>query len=331
MMKKGFLLLLMCCLLLPGCGEKQPIIHNATYLDLFDTVTTVMGAAESHEAFGQEAQKIYERLQDFHRLFDIYNDYDGINNIKTVNDNAGIAPVKVDAAIIELLKTCREYYHLTGGKVNVAMGSVLRLWHEARSAGLANPETAKLPDTDALARAKEHISFDSVLIDETALTVYITDPEVSLDVGAVAKGWACQKVAELAPDGMLISIGGNVCATGPKYEDGIPWTVGIQNPDGGDYLKKLPITGGAMVTSGDYQRTYEVSGKRYHHIIDPNTGMPSEYWRSVTVVCSDSALADCLSTALFLLPLEEGKALADRCNAQAVWVDKEGKQWSSVP
>ena len=122
---------------------------------------------------------------------------------------------------------------------------------------------------------------------------------------------------------------GNVCATGSKYEDGTPWVVGVENPDGGEYLRKISITDGAVVTSGDYQRTYEVDGKQYHHIIDPATGMPSEYWRSVTVVCDDSGLADALSTALFLMPLEEGKSLVAQCNAKALWVDGTGQIYTT--
>ena len=172
------------------------------------------------------------------------------------------------------------------------------------------------------------MDFDNVIIDETASTVYLSDAEMSLDVGAIAKGWAVQQVAENAPKGMLISVGGNVCATGAKA-DGSAWVVGVQNPDGGEYLRKISITGGAVVTSGDYQRTVTIDGKAYHHIIDPETGMPSTYWRSVTVVCADSALADALSTALFVLPLEEGKALAKECGAKVLWLDAEGKQYTT--
>ena len=123
-------------------------------------------------------------------------------------------------------------------------------------------------------------------------------------------------------------MGGNVCATGPKDEDGTPWRVGVQNPDGGDnYLHTLNITGGSVVTSGDYQRCYMVDGKIYHHIIDPATLYPSEYWRSVTVLCADSGLADALSTALFLLPYEEGLALAEASGAEALWVNEAGEQF----
>ena len=324
-MKKCTAILLLLAMLLSGCAAATQQ-HNATYLDLFDTVTTVIGGGTAAQ-FRQNAQNIYEALARYHRLFDIYNDYDGIANLKTVNDNAGVAPVKVDPAVIELLLTCKEYYVLTGGKVNAAMGSVLRLWHEARTAGLNDPENARLPDAEALVKAAEHTNMDNVIIDEKASTVFLADPEMSLDVGAIAKGWAAQRVAENAPAGMLISVGGNVCATGAKA-DGSFWRIGVQDPaGGGEYLQRLRLEKGAAVTSGDYQRTYTVEGKQYHHIIDPASQMPERLWRSVTVVCPDSALADALSTALFLLPLEQGQALAERSGAQALWYDAAGNEY----
>lgn len=326
-MRRFLALLLGICILFCGCAGQKPDVYNTVYLNLFDTVTTVMGTASSREAFLLQANQIYNKLLYYHQLFDIYNSYEGIVNLKTVNDRAGIAPVVVDSAIIQLMLDCKEYYTLTGGKVNAAMGSVLQLWHEAREQGLNNPDNAKLPDADALALAAQHTDFDSVIIDEAASTVYICDPELSIDVGAIAKGWAAQRVAEAAPEGMLISVGGNVCATGAKLPDGTPWVVGIQNPDGsGNHLHTIRLSGGAVVTSGDYQRTYTVDGKAYHHIIDPATQMPSEYWQSVTVICADSALADALSTALFLLPLAEGQTLAKQCSAEVFWLDKENNE-----
>lgn len=315
--------------LLAGCavagGAPEPTIYQASFLTLFDTVTVIKGSAESEKAFGDTAQLIHDELLRYHQLFDIYNDYEGLNNLKTVNDQAGIAPVTVDQAIIDLLTDCKDYYKLTGGKVNVAMGSVLHLWHVARNEGLDDIANARLPDMEQMEAASAHTDIGCIVIDEEASTVYISDPETRLDVGAVAKGWAAQRAAEIAPEGWLLSVGGNVCATGPKYE-GTPWVIGVRDPEGAadDYLHTLYVSGGSVVTSGDYQRTYMVEGKFYHHIIDPETLMPSEYWRSVTIICEDSGLADALSTALFLMDQEHGQRLLEQCGAEAMWVDGAG-------
>ena len=330
---KRILALVLALALLTGCGAPAPQAdtqqqYTATFLTLFDTVTTIIGRAESEEAFQEKTQVIHDDLLRYHELFDIYNDYDGVNNLKTINDHAGIAPVKVDKAIIELLLDCKEYYDFTGGRVNVMMGSVLQLWHEARNDGINDPQHAKLPNMEALQEAANHCSFDALVIDETASTVYVSDPEARLDVGAIAKGWATQRAAENAPAGMLLSVGGNVCATGPKLPDGTPWVIGIQDPNAADKnLHTVFVTDTSVVTSGDYQRTYLVEGKSYHHIIDPDTLMPSAYWRSVSIICPDSGLADALSTALFLMDREEGEALALQCGAEVLWVDAAGQEY----
>ena len=319
-------------LLLTGCAfrGKERKQYQATFLTLFDTVTYVSGLADSQEDFSAQAQEIHDELLVYHRLFDIYNEYDGINNLKTVNDMAGVAPVQVDGEIIRMLTDCRDYYELTSHRVNTAMGSVLSLWHETRTAGLDDPASAELPDADSLAEASRHVSWEDVILDPQASTVYLADPELRLDVGAVAKGWSVQQVARNAPDGLLISVGGNVCATGPKDASGTPWVVGITDPYGGsEYLHTLYITDQAVVTSGDYQRYYVVDGKVYHHIIDPDTLYPAQLWRAVTVVCPDSGLADALSTALFLMSREDGQRLLEQCGAEAMWMDAEGNLFYS--
>lgn len=327
-MKRSVCILLLLTILLSGCANVVPVSdqkqYNATFLDAFDTVTTIVGRANTEEEFQSKAQNVHDELMYYHQLFDIYNEYDGIYNLKTINDSAGITPVQVDRAIIELLTDCKTYYKVTGGKVNAAMGSVLKLWHEARTDSIDDPLNAYLPDPDKLKAATAHTDMDTVIIDEDACTVYISDPETRLDVGAIAKGWAVQRVSETAPKGLLISVGGNVCATGPKDENGSPWVVGIQNPDGDDYLHTVYVSGGSVVTSGDYQRYFVVDGTPYHHIIDPQTLQPSTYWRSVSIVCGDSGLADALSTALFLLPQSEGQALLTQFGAEAMWVDSDG-------
>lgn len=330
MMKRLFALFFIFCLLLSGCAvppEPQQQ-YTATFLTLFDTVTTIIGRGTSEEDFTAKAQAIHDDLLYYHQLFDIYKDYEGLHNLKTINDNAGIQPVKVDKTLLTFLSDCKDYYAITQGRVNVAMGSVLRLWHDTRDRGIRDPQNAVLPSLEDLSIAKDHTSMDSILLDWEASTVYITDPETSLDVGAVAKGWATQRAAENAPAGMLISVGGNVCATGPKTADGTPWVIGIQDPDTPDKnLHTLYVPGGCVVTSGDYQRTYMVDGVYYHHIIDPETLMPGNFWRSVSVLCEDAGLADALSTGLFLMDREQGEQIARQYGAEVLWVDAQGQEF----
>jgi thiamine biosynthesis lipoprotein len=327
-MKKylGFMLAL---LLLCGCAPKAEK-YEATFLSLFDTVSTVIGFDESEENFMQTAQDIHDELEEYHRLYDIYNTYEGINNLRTINDNAGVAPVEVDRKIIELLMFCRDMYYETDGAVNICMGSVLSLWSEARKSGMDDPENAALPDREALLNASQHTDISSLIIDEKNSTVYISDPLMRLDVGAVGKGYAVEKVTDNIPEGMVLSVGGNVSASGQK-PGGQSWVVGVQDPfsEAGDHLFTVGINTQSVVSSGDYQRKYTVDGKEYHHIISPETLMPADKYSNVTVICEDSAYADVLSTALFILDESEGEKLLEKYGAEAVWVYNDGTQYFS--
>lgn len=315
------LLLSLLAFLLLGCAQSEKQVYQTMFIDVFDTITTLRGYDVSQEAFDKYAQQAHDALLEYHNLFDIYTDYTG--GLKQVNDNAGSAPVKVAEPVIALLKDCRDFYTRTDGRVNVAMGSVLSLWHDAREAGLSDPEHAALPDRAALEAAAEHVSFDTVEINEADSTVFLTDAAQSLDVGAVAKGWAAQRVSQLLPEGYMLNVGGNVCTRGKK-PDGSSWNVAVQSPNlNEDNLCVVQLTGQSLVTSGDYQRSYTVDGKAYHHIIDPDTLMPSTYWRSVSILAGDSGVADALSTALFLLPLERGQELAKKFGVEVMWVDAD--------
>ena len=344
MIKHGIAAALAAAILLPlaACGpqaqppgpEPERTRYEATFLTLFDTVTTIVGYAQEKEAFAEQARFIHDELEVYHQLYDIYNDYPGVNNIKTINEQAGAAPVVVDRRIIDLLLEAREMYDRTGGKVNVAFGSVLSIWHAYREAGIDDPAGARLPPMDALREAARHTGIGGVIIDEAASTVYLSDPEMSLDVGAIAKGYATQQVCAAARErgitSLLVSVGGNVCAIGSQDGRGTPWKVGVQDPvdrESGQYLQVLGLVDETLVTSGSYQRYYTVDGKTYHHIIDPDTLMPADYFTAVTVRSTDSGVADALSTALFNLPYEEGKALVDAMEGtEAMWVLRDGTQ-----
>lgn len=320
-----------------ACGRPTASRYQAQFLQLFDTVTTIVGYADSEAQFKEISEQVYVQLEEYHQLYDIYNDYEGVANLKTINDKAGIAPVKVDPRIIDLLLLAREIYGLTEGKVNVAMGSVLSIWHDYREAGTQDPDAAKLPPMELLKEAKMHTDMDAVLIDREANTVYLPDAKMKLDVGAIAKGYAVERIAQnLENQGirsLLLSVGGNVRAIGGKMADEKNkesyWTIGIQNPDKSSEqpdLFSMMIDGLSVVSSGVYERYYTVDGVRYHHIIDPDTLMPLNNFAQVTLICPDSGMADALSTYVFNLSLEEGKAFIESLEGvEACWVTPEGE------
>lgn len=335
----GWLMLVMALVIagIAGCAEsRQQKEFDVRYLDCFDTITSVTVCMEQEEKFRELEPDIHELLLKYHRLFDIYNNYDGINNMKTINDNAGIKPVEVDREILNILGFAVEAYDLTDGKINVAMGSVLSVWHDYRSAGLQKPELAKTPNMSQLEEANQYTDIKKIKIDRDASTVYLPDSSMQLDVGAVAKGYAVGKLCEFLKErgitSAIVSAGGNVQTMGTRA-DGTPWRVGIQNPDTSSknvYLHALRLEDMSLVTSGTYQRFYTVDGIRYHHIINPDTLAPWNEYQAVTILCGDSALADALSTAVFNMPLEQGRELIESLeDTEAIWVMPDGKEITS--
>ncbi len=309
--------------------------YSAVFFDLFDTVTTLTGYAESQQAFDQIASEAEAELTRLHRIFDPYHRYEGVPNVCLLNQTAAQAPVQVGEELFSVLLLMREWQPRLGSSVNIAMGSVLSLWHDARTQADADAGSAAIPDENALREAALHTELADVTLDADARTVYYKDSLLKLDLGAVAKGYAAQRMADWLAARMpsyLLSIGGNVCAGDPPMDGRAGWTVSIQDPahaedaDAWQYsLALLCVHNVSVVTSGDYQRYYWVDGVRMHHIISPQTLMPAAENRSVTIICGDSAVADILSTALFILPYEQGRALADGLDGvEAVWQTASG-------
>lgn len=343
MKKKLLSLFLAVCMLLPMCllsSCREESNKYTTYsFAYFDTVTTVIGYEKNQEDFDARAAKILEDLGEYHKLFTIYHRYEGMENLCTVNElqNGMHRTVTVDARIIEMLLYVKEMYQMTNGKVNVAMGSVLSVWHDYREAGINDPSKATLPPMELLESASQHTDIDCVVIDKEKSTVTLTDPEMKLDVGAIAKGYAVEMVARSLEEegvcGYILNVGGNVRTVGAQ-EGGKKWLVGIDNPNGegeNAYFAKVDLAGEALITSGSYQRYYLVDGERYHHIIDPATLMPAKGYLSVSVICSDSGMGDALSTALFCMPLSEGMELVNALDGvEALWVLEDGARHTSL-
>ena len=319
--------LLLCSLGLSGCGGLSK--HTETYYTYFDTVTTVTmyGSARDFDAVCSIVEPMLER---YHRAGDIYHEYSGEVNACTLNRMAGKGPVIVSAELLELLSFGKEMYDATGGMCNIAMGAVFSLWHDCREAAIAG-ESPTVPSDAALLAEAQHADIRQLRLDRANRTAELADEAMRIDLGAIAKGYAAERIAQALEaegyDHIALNIGGNVRTIGGKTqrED---WVAGIQDPDAetdSAFLLRVSLAGEALVTSGSYQRFYEYNGVRYHHIISPTSLHPENRYVSVTVRARDSGLADALSTALFNMEYEDGFNYINQLDdAEACWVFANG-------
>ena len=327
---------LMLALILPGHAEMNR--YNSVFMDTFDTVITMIGFADSQATYDTWSDAVHQQYIYMHKLFDTYHSYEdeGIVSVYTLNQKAAKEPIKVDPILYGLLKFCKSHYELCQGQTNVAMGSVLSIWHDYRDAGLNDPLHAQLPPMEALEAAVKHTDIGNLILDDENKTVFFADPDMKLDVGAVAKGYATEIVSQMLLgsdlNSFIISAGGNVRLGNPPLDGRKGWGVGIQDPDGAvlglsDIVETLYIANLSVVTSGDYQRFYTVDGKNYHHLIDPDTLMPGEHFRSVSIITKDSGYADLLSTAAYLMPYEESRAFVESLEGvEAIWLFPDGSK-----
>ena len=262
------------------------------------------------------------------------------------------------------LTILREVSQRSGGAFDITMHPVVTLWNidawaagqgevpmqqtvagegetqEPQSSGVPAQEprptdtatSGILPTSDQITQALSHTGYEAITIENN--TLYLP-ADRSLDLGAAGKGIACDAIADFLKEsevsGAVISVGGSVLTYGSK-PDGTPWQVAIVNPlDTTKQLGTLSLTGEWFVsTSGDYERYVEVDGIRYHHILNPDTGYPAASGvRSVTIVCESGILSDALSTACFVLGVEEGMELAESYGAKALFVDEAGQIFMS--
>lgn len=324
------LLLVICLLALTGCSGKELNRYTHSFFGTFDTFIVLTGYADSQETFDKAAQLCESEFRRYHELFTAYNHSKSVENIFNLNEKAWKAPVPVCAEMMELLSFCKAQAAVSPA-VNPAMGRVLSLWHSARSDAEFDPYNAAIPAMEELLAANEHTDLADLILDEEAMTVFFADEKLRLDLGAIAKGYAAEKVAEKVADIIPVfslNAGGNIVSG--KSHDGKGWKVGVQHPDkalisdDNTYLCTLQAENCAIVTSGDYQRYFWADGQRWHHLIDPQTLLPASQCRAVTVIAPTSTLADWLSTAAFVLPYEQARALVEESGAQALWYLPDG-------
>lgn len=323
--------------LLTSCKSKDVLSkHSDSFIGTFDTVITVVAYTDKEEDYIENYNYIRDRFQYFNNLFDIYNSYDNIVNLKNINNMAGKKPVKVSQDIIDVLLFSKQVYKDTKGEVNIAFGSVLSVWQDIKNAVEEGSEINWNYYDNELKLAAEHVDIDDIIIDDRENTVFLADEDMSIDLGSIGKGYAEQKIIEdlrrKGIENLLINAGGSILVTGKKMGDA--WIVGVQNPDlqaNNQIYMKISLNDEAMVSSGNYQRFFTIGEKRYHHIIDKDTLYPSDNFASVTLVSDNSAVGDALSTALFNMDVVEGKALVNSMEGyEALWIYDDGYMENTI-
>lgn len=307
--------------LFSSCSKIEEIEpRSATSFDFFDTFTTLTSYRdEKEEEFEENKVLVFSTLSYYHKLTDIYHEYEGMNNLCTVNLMAGKERVEVSKDLIDFVLYALEISEKCDNKVNIMMGSITKVWKDSRV----------LPTIEGLEEKNKHTSPSLLVIDTINNTLYITDKDASIDVGAFSKGYAVEKCAELLENKGInsysINSGGNIRVIGTK-PNGKGWKTGIKDPEGSSTIKlSLELKNASCVTSGGYERFIELDGKKYSHIIDPETLYPTERYLSVTIISPHSSDADSLSTALSNTTREEGeKIIKGFPSTGVIWIEKDG-------
>lgn len=281
-----------------------------------------------------ELKVVHSQRQDAQQAIDAaYREIDRIEALTSswressetsrINRAAGIAPVAVAPELLQLIRRAVKVSELTDGAFDLTFASVGKLWD-------FKAEEPRLPDPEAVAEALERVGYRHIVVDESAGTVFLDQPGTRIGFGAIGKGYAANRAAEVLKElgvaSAVVNAGGDLIAYGER-EDGEPWSVGIADPVAADRVfAYVRLSGLAVVTSGDYESFVEIDGRRYAHILDPRTGYPVDHLSSVTIVCADAELADALATATFVLGPQQGMRLVNRLRGvEALMVEPGGK------
>ena len=244
------------------------------------------------------------------------------SGVVAINERAGIAPVKVRADLLDVLEKALHYAALSDGAFDPTVGPLVQLW------GIGT-DAQRIPGDEEIARALELVNWRDVVIDREAGTAFLRRPGMALDLGAIAKGYAGDEAVRIAREARVkravFDLGGNIVTLGWRdQKKSLPWRIGIQNPVSGrgSYIGVVPVHDTSVVTSGVYERYFESEGKRYHHLLSTADGCPVENGLlSVTIVTAGSTDADALSTVVFTLGFERGRALIDTIpGAEAIFI-----------
>lgn len=311
------ILLLIYPTLLTGCASEKVATRSDFVLDTVVTIT-LYGTDNSDLLTAP-----FEKIRELNDKFDAFSEN---SEIAQINAAAGKEKVTVSQETFDLIALGIEYGEKTQGALDITIGPLVTLWN------IGEKRTGTVPSAEDIESARQKVDYRKVQLDKENRTVYLEEEGMALNLGAVAKGYIGDRVKEmLTEEGVtsaIINLGGNVVLLG-GHTKRQPFQVGIENPldTSSENIGVLSVRDCSIVTSGDYERYFtDASGKRYHHIIDPATGYPADTGlHQVTVIDDQSARADALSTACFVLGKDRAEALLKDLGVDAVFVTTDNQ------
>ncbi len=282
-----------------------------------------MGTSVSVELWHADAavgeQLVADVIAEYRRIDELMSTYKDSSEISRVNRDAEHAPVRISAELYELIERSLEISHRSDGAFDISYESVGYLY---------DFRARERPGSEQIERALAAIDFRAIELDAQHSTIAFTRPGMRINLGGIAKGYAVERAAQwLRARGVahaVLNAGGDTRVLGDRR--GEPWVVGIRHPRAAaDVITRMPLIDEAISTSGDYERFFEENGERYHHIINPGTGRPTDELMSVTVIGPDAVLTDALSTTVFVLGMDPGLELIETfAGYEAIVVDRSG-------
>lgn len=327
---KKYIKLLLCLLtflILSGCAKeevepeisKEPIKQTEMLMGTVISITLYDYKDESSAT--EILNKSFEKVSELEKTLSIN---ESGTEVDKINEMAGKEAVKVSDDTFNVIKSGLEFSELLKGKFDITIGPLVKLWNI--------PEATDIPTQEEINSVLPLININDIVLNEADKTVFLTKPNMVIDLGGIAKGYAADVLSEiLTNEGInsaIIDLGGNIYAHGIK-PSGDSWKIGIQNPfsDRGEIVGVISVESKSIVTSGIYERYIEKDGVKYHHILNPETGFPYENdIAGITIVSDSSCTGDALSTSVFALGIEEGlKFVEGLDNVDAIFVTKDNK------
>ncbi len=285
----------------------------------FNTIMTIT-------LYGYNDKNIFNEIwTEFDKMESLYSANLDSSDVSKFNTNKSTSPIKMPKGIVDMVQRANVYSKATDGKFDLTIEPVVKLW------GIST-ETPRVPKQEEIDIALPHVNYNNLIADTQNNTLQKSDPDLHIDLGGIAKGYAADQMAAFLKnkgiDRAILNLGGNIYAIGSKAAN-TPWNVGIQNPfePSGDVVGIIKASEKSIVTSGSYERFFEQDGKTYHHILNTTTGYPVENELiSVSIISDLSVEGDILSTSTFSLGLDEGKKLINSLDhIGAIFITKDKK------